>query len=141
MPPSEDQGVGAVSFSQSNFKHNHLSPYLEKAMTINHTLRTRTEPQSATRNRAAFRDALLWGIVYTTAATGAAYAAPSNIHAEPLALSNAATDSMAMLLPFGAARGLVMRHMKRIRKNRGLDRRTLRWLNKRLPRRSRPKST
>ena len=99
-----------------------------------------SETTSKTRSGAAVKSALVWGTVYSTATTGAVYAMASGVDTEPLTLSHVLTESMVMFYPFGAARGLLIWHLKTRRRRTLRNMKTVRWLNKRLPRNSRSRA-
>lgn len=109
-------------------------------MNTKHTERKSTEHTAETKSHAAAKGAMVWGTVYSTATTGTIYAVASTVDAGPLTLSHVITESMVMFYPLGAARGLLMWYVKNKRKNKVIDMRTVRWLNKRLPRNSRSKA-
>lgn len=109
-------------------------------MNTKHRKIIRIGKSAETRSHAAVKGALIWGTVYSTATTGAFYAVASSVDAEPLTLSHVLTDSMVMFYPFGAARGLLMWRAKNKRNHAGMDKKTVRWLNERLPRNTRSKA-
>lgn len=109
-------------------------------MNPKHTEKKRAKHKTETRSHAAIKGAMIWGTVYSTASTGAVCALAPIIDPEPLTLSHVMAESMVMFYPFGAARGLLMWHLKYKRMRSVRDRKTLRWLNKRLPRNARSKA-
>ena len=69
-------------------------------------------------NRAAARGALVWGTVYSTASSGAAYLLTPMITGSTPAFSDIFVNSLIIFPTAGAARGLVLWRMKKERQRK-----------------------
>ena len=105
---------------------------MEKHMKTKTRKNTRKTRRTDSWNRAAAKGALVWGSVYSTATSGAAYLLAPAVTGTTPAFSDIFLDSLVIFPTAGAARGLVMWRMRRP-KNTGLDAFTSKRMKHRRP--------
>ena len=83
----------------------------EKKMKTNKVDRADNNPTTESWNRTAAKGALVWGTVYSTATSGAAYLIAPAMNGT-VAMSDVVMESLIVFPAVGAARGLLMRRAR-----------------------------